>query len=69
MQRDREDGVGRAAAGEQLILGALAEILSGERLRALHADVAEPVGVLLLAVPHEDDLRRCCAGAGSVRYD
>ena len=56
--------VGRSPAlGEQGLLRALAEVLRGERQRALHADVAQPGGVLLFAVPQDDDLRWRCVGA------
>jgi hypothetical protein len=64
VQRDRDEAAWCAALREQRVLRALAEILRGERERALHADRAEAVGVLLLAMAQHDDLLR-----GSVRCD
>jgi hypothetical protein len=56
-----------AAFGEQRLGGALAEIVQGERVGALPADLAKLPLIGLLAMAQDDDARRrgeSCLGAG-----
>ena len=67
MQGDGEEEGRLVAFGEQRLGGALAEIVHGERVGALLADLAKLPRIGLLAVAQDDDARRRgegCLGAG-----
>ena len=67
MQGDGEEKGRVVAFGEQRLGGALAEIVQGERVGALPADLAKPPLIGLLAMAQYDDARRRgegCLGAG-----
>ncbi len=57
-KRDGEEEGGLIARGEQGFDGVAAEIVQGQSLRPLLADLAKLPGVGLLAVTQDDDARR-----------